>query len=118
MRLRKVSRIRSQTANSVTCTTKPKLRVTKKRSLTSNTRVRKCICFPVERGVIEFPTIWNELRHKRQLCDGTVKCNDNMEFKVHRAILSAISPYFKALFTNSLNRNVPELTELNIDIGN
>lgn len=34
---------------------------------------------------------------------------------MHRAILSAVSPYFKALFTNSLKGGKTETTEVAID---
>lgn len=54
---------------------------------------------------------------KNQLCDGLVKCNDGVDFKIHRAILAAVSPYFKALFTNSINRDPAEATEAKMDIS-
>ena len=47
--------------------------------------------------------VLNELRNNNQLCDATIKCDDGTEFIVHRAILSASSRYFCALFTNGMN---------------
>lgn len=74
-------------------------------------------CIPSSSStILEFPVVWNELRNNRQLCDGVVKCENGQEFKVHRAILSAVSPYFKALFTNSINRGQPEETEAEIQV--
>lgn len=67
-------------------------------------------------AVFDFPPIWSELRMKSQLCDGVVKCEDGTQFKVHRCILAAVSPYFKALFTNSINRDQAEQTEANIKL--
>lgn len=67
-------------------------------------------------GPVEFPLVWNELRTNCQLCDGLVRCEDGEEFKIHRAILSAVSPYFKALFTNSINRGQPEETDAEIHV--
>lgn len=61
----------------------------------------KCVCG--EGGQVLFPQVWNELRLNQQLCDGAIHCADGKDLKVHRAILSAVSPYFKALFTNSLS---------------
>ncbi|XP_046397884.1 kelch-like protein 10 [Ischnura elegans] len=77
---------------------------------------RKCSCFVVTRSNVEFPKIWNELRENGQLCDGLVKCTvGNAIFRVHRAIISAVSPYFRALFTNSLNGGNPEVHEVSVD---
>ncbi|XP_071451571.1 kelch-like protein 10 [Hetaerina americana] len=77
---------------------------------------RKCSCLVVTRSSVEFPKIWSELRESEQLCDGLVKCTDgDVIFRVHRAIVSAISPYFRALFTNSFNGGNPEVSELSLD---
>nr|QTM97704.1 KLHL10 [Sinohyriopsis cumingii] len=45
--------------------------------------------------------ILNELRKTGQLCDAIIKV-ENQEFPIHRAIMSACSPYFRALFTNEM----------------
>ena len=45
--------------------------------------------------------VLNDLRKNGQLCDAVLKCDDG-QFPVHRAIMSACSPYFRALFTNGL----------------
>lgn len=67
--------------------------------------------------LVEFPTIWEELRVNNQLCDGSVKCEDGVRFNIHRIILSAISPYFRALFTNSINGGRPEIHEANVNVS-
>lgn len=46
--------------------------------------------------------ILNELRKQGQLTDAIIKVEDG-HFEVHRAIMSASSPYFRALFTNGMN---------------
>ncbi|XP_034186020.1 kelch-like protein 10 [Osmia lignaria lignaria] len=79
------------------------------------TKVRKCMCLPSNYALVEFPVVWSELRANQQLCDGAVRCARNQVFPVHRAILSAVSPYFKALFTNSLKGGKTETTEVAID---
>jgi hypothetical protein len=43
-----------------------------------------------------------DLRKKGQLCDAVIKV-DGREFPIHRAIMSGCSPYFRGLFTDSLN---------------
>ncbi|VVD04922.1 unnamed protein product [Leptidea sinapis] len=92
-------------------TTKPRL--TKKRTVTKR---RKCVCLPEIISVVEFPPIWNELRLNGQLCDGTIICRDMQTIRVHRAILSAVSPYFKAIFVNSLKKGEPEEKEIFVDV--
>lgn len=47
--------------------------------------------------------ILNDLRCNNELCDGIIKCDDGTEFAVHRAVLSASSKYFYALFTSEMN---------------
>ncbi|KAJ9582804.1 hypothetical protein L9F63_022845 [Diploptera punctata] len=44
-----------------------------------------------------------ELRQNGLLCDATVRVDDGGVFPVHRAILSACSSYFRALFTTTLH---------------
>lgn len=46
--------------------------------------------------------VLSELRERGQLCDAILKADDESEYPVHRAILSACSKYFRALFTNGL----------------
>ena len=46
--------------------------------------------------------VLNELRKTGQLCDAVLKV-DGGQFTVHRAIMSACSPYFRALFTNGMH---------------
>ena len=43
--------------------------------------------------------VLNDLRRLGQLCDAVIKVEES-QFPVHRAIMSASSPYFRALFTN------------------
>ncbi|CAG4962784.1 unnamed protein product [Colias eurytheme] len=91
--------------------TKPRL--TKKRTIVKK---RKCVCLPENISVVEFPPIWNELRLNGQLCDGTIVCRDMKSIRVHRAILSAVSPYFKVLFINSLKKGDAEEKEIFVDV--
>lgn len=46
--------------------------------------------------------VLNELRKNGQLCDVVLRVEDG-HFTVHRAIMSACSPYFRALFTNGMH---------------
>ncbi|CAK9802012.1 Kelch-like protein 10 [Anthophora quadrimaculata] len=78
-------------------------------------KVRKCMCLPSNYALVEFPVVWSELRANQQLCDGAIRCARGNVIPVHRAILSAVSPYFKALFTNSLKGGKTEITEVAID---
>ncbi|XP_046492145.1 kelch-like protein 10 [Neodiprion pinetum] len=73
---------------------------------------RKCVCLPSNYALVEFPVVWSELRANQQLCDGAIRCAKDQLFPVHRAILSAVSPYFKALFTNSLKGGRSDTTEV------
>ncbi|XP_044765386.1 kelch-like protein 10 isoform X2 [Coccinella septempunctata] len=79
-------------------------------------KLKKCVCVLPQTGELEFPRVWEELRNNNQLCDGIVRCASGKEFRIHRAILSAVSPYFKALFTNSINRDKEENTQANTTI--
>ena len=45
--------------------------------------------------------ILNDLRKTGQLCDAVIKV-ETESFPIHRAIMSACSPYFRALFTNEM----------------
>lgn len=74
------------------------------------------MCLPENYSVVEFPAIWNELRLNGQLCDGAIVCRDLKSIGIHRAILSAVSPYFKAIFINSLKKGEPEETEIFVDV--
>ncbi|XP_063993173.1 kelch-like protein 10 isoform X2 [Diachasmimorpha longicaudata] len=79
-------------------------------------KARKCVCLPVDYKSIQFPIVWSEFRTNQQFCDAIVRCQDDAVFSIHRVILSAVSPYFRALFTNSLQ--VPgksEKSEVSLD---
>ncbi|PSN56988.1 hypothetical protein C0J52_04246 [Blattella germanica] len=113
MKLRKISR--SKSARSSPSSTKVG-KQNKKKPSALTFKTRKCICTPTDYGLAEFPRVWNELRIHQQLCDGVLHSSDGKTLYVHRAILSAVSPYFKALFTNSLKGGKPEANEVNLDI--
>jgi len=52
--------------------------------------------------VLEACNVLNDLRKSGQLCDAVLRVEDG-HFTVHRAIMSACSPYFRALFTNGIH---------------
>ena len=53
----------------------------------------------------------NELRETNILCDTTIRAQEQ-EFPVHKCVLSAASPYFRAQFTSQLQGNESNLVEL------
>lgn len=53
----------------------------------------------------------NELRKEGVLCDVTLRI-EGQNFPAHRCVLSAASPYFRALFTTELAENNSNLIEL------
>ncbi|KAI3388453.1 hypothetical protein SNEBB_009634 [Seison nebaliae] len=46
------------------------------------------------------------------LCDCTLKLDSNKDFPVHRIVLAACSPYFRALFTNGLTKTTNQIVQL------
>lgn len=55
--------------------------------------------------------VLSELRQRGQLCDAVIKAG-GVEFNVHRPIMSACSPYFRALFTNGLYETKQKVLEI------
>lgn len=55
--------------------------------------------------------VLTELRQKGQLCDAILKA-EGIEFPVHRNLMSACSPYFRALFTNGLYETQQKVLEV------
>lgn len=53
----------------------------------------------------------SDIRQRGQLCDAILKA-DGVEFPVHRLIMSACSPYFRALFTNGLHETEQKVLEI------
>ncbi|XP_063215755.1 kelch-like protein 10 [Bacillus rossius redtenbacheri] len=45
----------------------------------------------------------HDMRVRGVLCDATLRLDDGASFRVHRAVLSASSSYFRALFTSATN---------------
>ncbi|XP_039285145.1 kelch-like protein 10 [Nilaparvata lugens] len=62
----------------------------------------------------EFLAVWDELRQKKQLFDGSIRSSEGTVFQIHRAILATFSPYFKAYFTNTINLERTEKYELHL----
>jgi hypothetical protein len=88
----------------------------KKRKKKSTSNLRRCAHIATDSGSAAFMKVWNELRLHQQLCDGILHSSDGKTLYIHRIILSAASPYFKLLFTKSLNGGEPEINEVNLDI--
>lgn len=82
----------------------------------STFNLRRCVHIATDSGSAAFMKVWNELRLHQQLCDGILHSSDGKTFYIHRVILCAASPYFKLLFTNTLNGGKPEINEVNLDI--
>ena len=55
--------------------------------------------------------VLNELRKNGQLTDSVLKVKDGT-FSVHRAMMSACSPYFRALYTNGMTESEMTTVEL------
>ncbi|XP_015587950.1 kelch-like protein 10 isoform X2 [Cephus cinctus] len=108
MKLRKLSRSRMSRAP----ISSSKSRQCKKKQ---NSKSRKCMCLPSNYALVEFPVVWSELRANQQLCDGAIRCSRDEIFPIHRAILSAVSPYFKAIFTNTLKGGKTESNEVSVN---
>ena len=53
----------------------------------------------------------NELRETNILCDTTIRAQEQ-DFPAHKCVLSAASPYFRAMFTSELKEKESNLVEL------
>ncbi len=53
----------------------------------------------------------NELRETNILCDTTIR-TEGQDFPAHKCVLSAASPYFRAMFTSELKEKESNLVEL------
>ena len=53
----------------------------------------------------------NELRETNTLCDTTIRAQ-GQDFAAHKCVLSAASPYFRAMFTSELKEKESNLVEL------
>ena len=53
----------------------------------------------------------NELRETNTLCDTTIRAQ-GQDFTAHKCVLSAASPYFRAMFTSELKEKESNLVEL------
>jgi kelch-like protein 10 len=65
---------------------------------------------------VPFPKVWNKLRLRRQLCDGTIYSIDGKTFHIHRIILCAASPFFKSSFIKNPKEGERETNELKLDV--
>lgn len=116
MKISKSSRVRA-TRSIQSSNSRIKVKFIKKKIIQKPRQIKntcRCLCSGTY-DIIEFPKVWNELRQNKQLCDGVIKCSDGISFQIHRAILAAVSPYFKALFVNSLKGGSPEISELALE---
>jgi hypothetical protein len=74
------------------------------------------MCLLYTSGLVEFQEVWNELRLQQQLCDGILHSSDEKALYTCRVILSAVKPYFKTLYTNSLKGIKPQINKVNLHI--
>lgn len=61
----------------------------------------------------------SEMQKANQLCDVTLETQDGGQIRAHRAVLSACSPFFHAMFTSNLSESRNDLVkiwEIDIDI--
>jgi len=54
----------------------------------------------------------NEMQKANQLCDVTLETQDGGQIRAHRAVLSACSPFFHAMFTSNLSESRNDLVKI------
>ncbi|XP_063218282.1 kelch-like protein 10 [Bacillus rossius redtenbacheri] len=81
---------------------------------------RRCFCRGSgsgdQAGVHRFPPAWRELWLSGELADATLASSDGAKFRVHRVILSAVSPYFRLVFTNTIDGKQSLDREKSVDL--
>jgi hypothetical protein len=77
---------------------------------------RRYVCIPSNSMLAAFPKVCNELHLHQQLYDGIFRNSDERALYIRRIILSAASPYSKALLTNNLKRDEPEINKVNLSM--